>query len=364
MRYAAVTLIVVILFSAACTTHEKKFEENVAPPASTRAADSVRSEQAATDLIQLYQRKMISLPPEALAPLAQAAALLFETTGAPGMQDAARGFANTLLGARVKLGSSEAFYGSKSLGQPDVQTTMDAGNALIDVFRITRDQRYLSAARSAARAVTSRRLGWIRRKQDFAVRAANVRGLYSIVLTAEAGAFLGRAATIGATPGARDQAAGAFRFVDAHQAAVGRWYLNVGSKTPMTLVTWARTLLALASTRSPFHQGILGGGGPALWAAAFTSSGRPRRTSLVDTEGVGVALSLRLFQRFAGTSNDADLAYGKILADRRPDGTLRNAPPNESIPQAFYALACAERALALRRPDEWDRRLIALSGLR
>jgi hypothetical protein len=351
-------LVALVLLSAACTSHEKKFEENLPAPPSRQAANATRSAQAATDLILLYRSKLISLPPEALAPLAQAAALLFETSGAPGIQQSARVFANTLLEARVRTGGNTAFYRSTSLGRPDIETTILAGDALIDVYQITRDRRYLFAVRDAARTVTDPRLGLIRTRSGYALRTPGNRRLFSVVLTAEAAIFLSRAANVGAVPGVGTPARDAYRFVDANQAAVGRWYLNVGSKTPMDLATWARTLLALASTRSPHNQGILGGGAPALWSAAFTSSGTPRYSSLPDPQNLGLPLSLRLLQRYAGTTRDADLAYGYVLNHLRRDGTVDTAEESNSTAQANFALAFADRAYALQRPDAWDRRLI------
>jgi hypothetical protein len=353
-----VLLLAYVLFATGCTTHEARFERDVPPPPSNGAADSRRSTDAASLLIRRYQTRAISLPPESLAALAQAAALVFKTTGAPGMKTTAEQFAATLLGARVPVAGDQGFFSSTSRGQPDLEATTDAGSALIEVFRVTGDRRYLAAAQSAARAVTSRRMGWVVTKEGFAVRSPGTHSLYSIPLTADAALFLKRTARAGGPAASANQAKRAFHFIDLNQAAVGRWYLNVGANTPMTLLPWASTLLALASTRTAEHQGIVGGGAPGLWSEAFTDSGGPRRTPLVDMRGLGVALSLRLFQRFAGARRDADLAYRSIIDDRRADGTVRVARRDDTIAQATYALAFAERALALRRPDGWYRRLI------
>jgi hypothetical protein len=309
-------------------------------------------------LIQRYQAKAISLPTESLAAFAQASAILFEDTGAPGMKAAAHEFADTLLEARVPVAGDQAFFSSASRGQPDLEATTDAGNALIDVFRVIEDERYLAAAQSAARAVTSPRMGWVATKKGFAVRTPEAQSLYNIPLTAEVALFLRRAASAGATKASANQAASAFHFIAIHQAAVGRWYLNVGARTPMNLQAWAGTLLALASTRTAENQGIVGGGVAGLWSAAFMDSGTSVRGPLLDQRGLGVALSLRLFQRFAGASRDADLAYGHVLNHRRSDGTAAEARPDDGIAQAYYALAFAERAFALRHPNRWYRRLI------
>jgi hypothetical protein len=270
------------------------------------------------------------------------------------MKAAAHEFADTLLEARVRVANGEAFIGSASRGRPDLEATTDAGNALLDVFRVTRGARYLAAAHDAASAVRS--LGWATTKEGFAVRIPGASRLYSVPLTAEVALLLKRAKGIGAAKGSAHEAESAFHFLAVHQAAVGRWYLNIDAKTPMTLETWARTLLALASTRNVTNQGIVGGGVAGLWAAAFTNSGSPRRGPLTDRRGIGVALSLRLFQRFAGGSRDADIAYGSILEHRRADGTVEEALPTDSIAQAYYALAFAERAIALRDPNQWYQR--------
>jgi hypothetical protein len=350
-------LVACAILTAGCTTHEAKFERDVPLPPSKITSDSISSADAASRLIQRYQARVISLPTESLAPLAQAAALLFEATGAPGMKAAAGEFGDTLLEARVPVASGQAFFSSASRGRPDLETTADAGNALIDVFRVTDDERYLAAAQSAARAAASTRMGWIATRRGFAVRAPGQRRLYNVPLTADVALLLKRAATTDARRVLAKQADSAFHFLAVHQAAVGRWQLNVGAKTPLTLKTWARTLLALASTRSVENQGIVGGGAAGLWTAAFTPSGAPRGGSLSDQRGIGVALSLRLFQRFAGTSRDADLTYERILNARRPDGTVVGARRDDIVAQGSYTLAFAERALALRHPNQWYRRL-------
>lgn len=352
----AAAMIAVALVSVGCDTHEDKYEQDVPRPRSKEVADSARATEVSADLVRRYQARVDTLPPEALAPLAQASALLFETTGAPGMKTAARRFAVSLLAGRLPAGAGLGFFSSANPNRPDSETTAVAGNALIDVFRITRDRRYLSAVKSAVTGITSPQLGWTRTQRGFAIKASRPRRIYSITLTAEAALFLQRAAAIGAAAGASASAAGAFRFVDTNQAAVGRWYLNVGDNTPMTLSTWARTLLSLASTRKARYLGIVGGGEAGIWAEAFSTDGAPRRTPLVDTGGLGVASALRLFQRFATPGRHADTAYAHVLGRLRPDGTLNLAGKSDSTTQAYYALAFAERAYALRHPTEWDHR--------
>jgi hypothetical protein len=349
-------LLACMILVSGCSTHERKFESDVPPPPVHADQNSSQAADAATILIQRYQPKAIALPTESLAALAQAAALLFEGNGAPGMRAAARRFADTLLQGRVATRSGQAFFGSTSRGNPDLQATTDAANALIEVFRATGDERYFHVAQSAARAVRS--MGWSATKTGFAVRMPGTKRLYSIPLTADVALLLKRMSSLGGSAGSAREAKGGFHFIAVHQAAVGRWYLNDGAKTPMTLDTWARTLLALASTRSIENQGIVGGGAAGLWTAAFTSAGVLRRSPLADKRGIGLAMSLRLFQRFAGTSRDADLAFGPVLDDRRSDGTAKEGRGNDAVVQSYYALAFAERALALRRPTEWGRLLL------
>jgi hypothetical protein len=350
------TVLVTVSVSVGCDTHEAKYEQNVPPPRSKEIADAARAAEVSGKLVQTFLTRVNTLPPDALAPLAQASALLFEATGAPGAKAAAQRFAATLLGARLPAGRGQGFFNSANPSRPSAETTEIAGNALIDVFRITRDRRYFSAVESAARGIMSPQLGWRRTKKGFAIRIARGKGLYSIPLTVEAALFLQRAATIGAAPGSRVPSISAFRFVDANQAAVGRWYLDAGANTPMTLGTWSRTLLALASTSNAINQGIVGGGEAAIWAEAFSSSGAPRRTTVVEGSGLGVASALRLFQRFDSPGRHADKAYAYVLGGLRADDTIVQAGQRDSTTQAYYALAFAERAFALRHPREWDQR--------
>jgi hypothetical protein len=349
-------MIAVALMSVGCDTHEDKYEQDLPPPRSREVADSARAVEVSANLVRTYQARVNTLPPDALAFLAQTSALLFETTGAPGMKTAAQGFATTLLTGRLPAGTGQGFFSSANPNRPDAETTVIAGNALIDVFRITRDHRHFSAVESAVDAITSTELGWTRTTRGFAIRTSGSRRAYSIALTAEAALFLQRAATIGAGAASGAPAASAFRFVNANQAAVGRWYLSVGARTPMSLATWARTLLSFAATRNATHQGIVGGGEPALWEEAFGDGGAPRETPIVDVGGVATAL--RLFQRFAGASRHANTAYSYVLGHLRPDGTVELARQTDSATQAHYALALAERAYALRHPRGWDDRRV------
>jgi hypothetical protein len=352
----AAMAVVTVLVSAGCETHEAKYEQNVPPPRSKEVADAARAAEVSSKLVHTYLARVNTLPPEALAPLAQASALLFEATGAPGAKTAAQTFAATLLGATLSAGRGQGFFNSASPNRPSAETTLIAGNALVDVFRITRDRRYFAAVESTARGIMSPQLGWTRTQKGFAIRVPHANGLYSIPLTAEAALFLQRAATIGAAPGLRTSGSSAFRFVDGNQAAVGRWYLNAGANTPMTLATWARTLLALASTSNATHQGVVGGGEADIWAEAFSTEGAPRRAPVVETNGLGVASALRLFQRFDTPGRHADKAYAYVLGGLRADGTIAQAGRGDSTTQAYYALAFAERAFALRHPAEWDKR--------
>jgi hypothetical protein len=351
---AGLLLVMIAVCSAGCSTHEPRFEEGLPSPPSRLETESGTAAGAAGELIRRYETKTIVLPVESLAALARASALMFDVTGAPGMQAVARSFTDTLLKARVPVGSGQAFFSSRSRGRPDLEATIDAGNALLDVFRLTRDTRYVTAARDAGQAVISKRLGFVSTSDGFAVAVQGAHpGLYSIPLTAGAALFLQRLAVTQTRPTALKYAQGAFEYVAKHQAAVGRWYLLVGAKTPMTLRSWAGTLLALASTSDARNQGIVGGGVAGLWSAAFTNSGSPRRGPLFDRRGLGLALSLRLFQRFASSSREADATYRSIFSDRRSDGTVEEAPSRDDVAQAYYALAFAERAFALRYPDRW-----------
>jgi hypothetical protein len=348
-------VLLTVLITGGCSTHETKYEEGLPPPPSRLTADRDRASRAAARLISNYQPRIAELSSEALAPLAQGAALLFGATGAPAMRTAARSFADTLLQAQISVNGGKAFFGSADPRRSDLQTTIAAGDALLDVFNVTGDSRYRSAVQDALKAMRSSELGWAKTKNGYAVKVPR-RRQYNIPETAAAALLLRRSAKLNINPAVRAEGTSAFGFVDANQAAVGRWYLNVGGKVPMSLTTWASTLLSLASARDLKYQGIVGGGAPALWSAAFTDAGIPRQIPLVDNRGVGVALALRLFQRFAGTAPDAETAYASVLSHLRPDGSVEWASPGDNVAQAYYALAFAERAFALRHANQWDNR--------
>jgi hypothetical protein len=349
-------LLVTVFITGGCSTHEAKFEEGLPPPPSRLTADRDRASHAAARLISNQQSRIAELSPEALAPLAQSAALLFGATGAPAMRMAARSFADTLLQAQISVNGGKGFFSSADPRRPDLQTTIAAGDALLDVFNVTGDPRYASAAQDALQAVRSRELGWSRTKNGYAIKVPG-RSQYNIPETAAAALLLRRSAKLNIDPAAHAEGTSAFGFVETNQAAVGRWYLNVGAKVPMNLTTWASTLLSLASARDLKYQGIVGAGAPALWSAAFTDTGTPQQIPLVTNRGVGVALALRLFQRYAGTAPDAETAYATVLSHLSSDGSVEWASPGDYVAQAYYALAFAERAFALRRVNQWDNRL-------
>jgi hypothetical protein len=344
-----------VLFSATlgvtgCTTHEARFESAVPPPPVDRLAQERTSSGAAAFLIDRFRSEINALPADALAPLTKSAALLFEVTGAPGMRRATRIFADQLLQARVPVENGNAFYSLVRPGKPSEETTVEAGDALIDAFLATGEEPYRAAVADASRAVISRPLGWTRLRTGFAVRTMSGARYYSVSQTASAAAFLFRAAEINADPEAQPAAVKAMRLVTASQVAAGRWYENfVGHRSPMTLASWASTLLAMGSTGPASDRNIENAGAPGLWTAAFSSGGTPLNTPLSDQRGLGLAIALRLFNHASGTQSYADLACRYVLDDRRPDGTVKAAAPHDAVVQAYYALAFAQRAQRLKQ---------------
>ncbi|MDP9225300.1 MAG: hypothetical protein M3P18_15945 [Actinomycetota bacterium] len=342
-------LLAATLAATGCATHEAKFERDVPPRPVDRVAQERTALRAAAHLIEHFRPEMNALPADALAPLTKSAALLFEVTGAPGMRRATRIFADTLLQTRASVGSGQAFYSSIRPGRPSEEATVDAGDALVDAFIATGNERYRAAVTDATRAVTSRSLGWTKVRNGFAVRVASYGArYYSVSRTAAAAAFLFRAAAIDANPQVRPAAARALRLVSASQAAAGRWYETFGARSPMTLASWARTLLALGSSgRSPLRD-IENAGALVLWTAAFRGDGTPLNTPLVDRRGFGLAIALSLLQEAGGTKSYADLAYRYALDHRRDDGTVETAAAGDDVVQAYFTLAFAQRAYRLR----------------
>ena len=329
---------------AGCSTHEEKFEKD----APARPADTAALTSASSKLVTAPQRDIATLPPEALVALTQATATLFDATGAPGMRDLARRYAGYLL--RAQLPTGEGGVGFYSAARPqaiDPDLSIRAGLALIDAYEATQEPSLRDVIDRLTGTVTSAPFGWVPFRGGAGLVDTNAGGRRVIVArTALASALLSRAASAMHTS-TRQEAAQAFRTVDGGQAAVGRWYAYLPSRSPMNLRTWATTLGALERMTGRAAEGILGGGVPGLYTAAFTSNGRLKNNALTKGDATGIALSYGVLARYADAKY-ASAAFRELLSEFRQDGTARYAPADDFESQALFADAMAAEAARLR----------------
>lgn len=351
MRRAAAHVLVTAALAAlaGCSSHEERFESQVPPPPS-RAVTSERLGEAAAELALARRDDLERLPADAIAPLAQAAAISFRATGAPGMRNLARSYAEVLLDARVPVGDGIAFFGSERPGVADPAVTALAADALVDVYVATREQRFRGALLAAVDALRTRRLGWRARGEVAGVTLPGEEGI-DIAATAAAARVLQRASDPIVGAPSRADARRALSLVKAEQVALGRWYARAGSETPMSLQEWATTLFVLAEAGDEEAVGAVGGGFPAMFDLAFTAEGSPEPDGLSDPDGGGAAWAISAAAAFADTGYLERLA-GSALEKRRPDGSVGWAPAEAHTAQARFALGFARAALRLRaRPD-------------
>lgn len=163
----------------------------------------------------------------------------------------------------------------------------------------------------------------------------------NIALTANAALLLERAASLG-DPKLLSSARSALNTIYTRQAAVGRWYANVGALIPMSMSEWAETLYALLADGSPTSLGIAGGGVPALYHSTFEEDGQLLHNTQTQSEPAGVALALRTLAAYPEVTL-ANKPFAYVMRSRRPDGTISLAAPNDAVSQAYFALAIAQR---------------------
>jgi hypothetical protein len=349
MRYKLPILICLLALLGGCSSHEKKFSDPDDPEkASARAIEEAGSaaSAAAGGLIVRYENRVNLLPVEVLAPLAQASALEYEATNAPGVRQLAIKYANALLLERP-------LFSDASKQRLDPYAAAAATEALLDVYRATESSRYRAAAADAATIMTTPRAGWTIDGKDEGVAApGNTPGL-DIPATAVVSSALGRAAREANAPVARQSVAG-FKTVVRNQAALGRWWVYTGGRKIATnLEQWATILKALAAAPDGKLQGIAGGGVPALKKAVFDEDGGVRDEPDVDVTPLGLAFSLQLLETFskgkyASDPQAANAAFAGLVSTLRPDGTSAVSGAADEAVQAQVALALAQRARDLR----------------
>ncbi|MGH2899180.1 MAG: hypothetical protein ACRDMZ_10945, partial [Solirubrobacteraceae bacterium] len=279
----------VLLFTlllAGCSSHEAKFD-GTAPPR-LPALDSVR---LTTDrLIARPAPAIVSLPADALAALTQAAALHAETTGGAGLRTLTTRYADALLRARIHAGGDSGLPAGARADRIDPGTTLRAGLALAEAYRVTRTARYAAAVRGLARTVSTPPFGLLALRRGLVMRETQPGRRRSIALTALAAAFMTAADPFDGRR-LRTYASGALRTVADQQPAVGRWYAYVGTRQPMSLEQWGTTLAALARVPADEAQSIVATGVAAMNENAFLADGVVRAGALtVEPKGIAIAL--------------------------------------------------------------------------
>jgi hypothetical protein len=341
MRVAAAVLcaLVVCVALSACSTHRADLESQV-PPQGLPARSTGEITDMAMSLLESERGHLDVLSAEALAPLTSAAAIVYRRTGSSRAFSLDRQFANGLLESRVKRSGVSGFLSTSTGSAAEAQITAISGLALVDAYRATGENRYKNAALGAANDVTNPALGWISSSGDVGIRNGGANSGLSVAMTANAALLLERAGQLG-NPGMLAKSRAAFHTVYASQAAVGRWYANVGGRSPMNLSEWASTLYDLLADGSKESLGIAGGGVPALDDAAFGRNGQLLRNDLTNGEPVGVAMSLRMLAASPEVSQ-TDEALGRLADLRRHDGTVSLARADDVTTQAYFALAFAQ----------------------
>ena len=341
MKAPPATLLVLATCAAltGCSTHRKDLERE-APPQSLPAQNTSELATVAISLLDSEASRMDLLPSDALAPLTEAASIAFKQTGASRAFTLTRQFANGLLAARVTRGGTSGFFSVSSGSVPQAQVTALSAFALADAYGVTGDRRYRDAALAAAIDVTTPALGWVSSPRGAGVTSAPGNQRPNIAMTANAALLLKRAGELG-DPSLFAKYRAAMRTIYSSQAAVGRWYANVGGRGPMSLGEWGTTLFDLSADGSKESLGILGAGVPALYADAFGAGGQLLKNILTEGQPTGVALALRALAAYDDRSL-ANRAFGNLIDLRRPDGTISLAAPDDLVSQAYFALAFAQ----------------------
>jgi hypothetical protein len=336
---AALLALAICAALTGCSTHRKELDRE-APPESPPTQSTGEVASAAISLLESEASRMNVLSSEALAPLTEAASITFKRTGSTRAFALIHQFAKGLLAARVTRDGVSGFFSASSGAAPQAQITALSGLALADAYGDTRESEYRVAALAAASDVTSPALGWVSSPVGVGVAATPGGRRANVAMTATAALLLKHAGELGA-PGAFAEYRAALRTVYSSQAAVGRWYANVGGHSPMSLSEWGTTLFDLSADGSKESLGIVGGGVPALYANVFGADGQLRKNSMTDNQTTGVALALRALAAYQDSSL-ADAAFGKLTNRRRPDGTISLAAADDTVSQAYFALAYAQ----------------------
>jgi hypothetical protein len=336
---AALLTLVMCFALTGCSTHRKELEREAAPEGTpTRSTGEVAN--MTVSLLESDASQMDVLSSEALAPLTEAASIAFKRSGSTRAFALTRQFANGLLAAAVTRAGVSGFFGASSGSVPQAGITASSGLALADAYEVTKESSYREAALAAARDVMAPALGWVSSPVGVGVASAPGGRRPNVAMTANAALLLKRAGELGA-PGAFADYRAALHTVYTSQAAVGRWYRDVGGHLPMSLGEWGTTLFELSADGSKESLGILGAGVPALYANAFEADGQLKQNSETEGQPIAVALALRALAAYA-EGGLADNAFGALIEHRRPNGTINLAASDDTVSQAYFGLAFAQ----------------------
>jgi hypothetical protein len=340
-RRAAFVLLAAVA-AGGCSTHEFRFEGGVPPAPLTSPAQIATAHGIVETLLARFAPEGASLPPSATAAFAEAALLDAQGTGSVPMRRTAIRLADSLRRAGIPVGIGLGYPGAGGR-RPDSLVTAEVARTLLYFDKVTDDRRWRSTAARAVQAMLSRRLGWTRVRDGYAVSEPGAERSFSVARTADAGVVLSNLAAVGGGPTAERYGRGATAVVRRAQTSPGRWPRALGSGAPMPVAERALTLYSLHSLPSKPDRDVVIASLPSLFEQAFHPWGEPRDGPLMGRRGVGAALALRTLQLQPGTSPSEHVARW-LVAHRRSDGTFEAAAARDVTAQAYFTLAFAMRS--------------------
>jgi hypothetical protein len=330
-----------------CSTHEFRYEGGVPPepiPASKRVETA---HEIVTTLLDRFAPPGRRLPAAAAAPFAEAALLTARATRSRSLAGTATRLAVSLLSGRIPVGIGLAYPGSDGR-TPDPRVTAEVGRTLLYFDQIRRGRRWRPAATRVAQALVTRRLGWTRLRDGYAVREPGARHRYNIALTADVGLVLTKLAAVGGGALADRFAKSALQMVRRAQTSAGRWHKSLGGTGAMPVAERSLTLFALHAIPSVPDQELAKGALTDLFAETFHPWGEPRDSPVVGKRGIGPALALRTLYLDPGTSPSEHVTRW-LVEHRRADGTFEAARADDAVAQAYFALAFSIRSYVYAR---------------
>jgi hypothetical protein len=344
-RWITGVLMILVLGMSGCSTHERHFESE-APPRPFDAERGREAAEAARGIYRHYEAHLPSLPTDALPPLASAAAIVSRLNGDPESRLTAQIYGEALL-RRLRPGPGVSGSSPGTSVASESRLLSATGEAMIDLYDLTKREAYRESALQMARRVTGGDLGWARFHGRYGVRSQRDAREFDVAATADAAHLLWRVHStfgVGKDTRARSAATAVIRA----QAAPGRWFADSGKQTPMNLGEWASTLKDLEVPVARDDEELARNNGIAgMWSSFFQPDGEPTQEAASDMPGVARAL-----EAFQVASKDLpeypDRALAPLTDSLRGDGTVSLAASDDALAQALFALALARRAEAAR----------------